>query len=341
MNGLIHVTAVDAEGCVATDTINIQIGQVTADIGNDTTLCGSGSLTLDAGAGAGGSPTYLWNTGATTQSIVSTIAGDYSVLMTTNIGCIDRDTITVTFSSPVVNLGNDISICQGSIVTLDAGNPGATYLWTDQGSGQTTQIVTGTTAGEYHVYVTDIHGCQGADTVIVAIHTTPTGTVDPSFQTNYDIADGDINLAFGQPTGGTYAGTAVTGGVFNTTGAGNGTHVITYTFTDVVTGCTGTADTTLVVSTTTSVSGIENGSELKVAPNPFTNQFRVVMTNTSLQSSYTLVSSNGNEVTSGVLNSNGSISSATISGQGLALGVYYLIVKNEQGMVATKVVKTR
>ena len=253
----------------------------------------------------------------------------------------DTDTTTISISNVQVNLGNDTSICAGSSITLDAGNTGATYNWAFAANGQTTQTVIGTAAGEYHVHVTDVNGCQRYDTLVLTVHALPIVTVDPAFGTNYDVADGNITLAFGQPTGGTYSGTGVTGGLFNTLSAGNGTHAITYTFVDGATGCAGTVDTTITVSTTTSVGGIEKGSELNVAPNPFNNQFRVVMTNTSITSSYILVSSNGNEVKSGVLNSNGSISSATISGQGLALGVYYLIVKNEQGMVATKVVKTR
>lgn len=61
------------------------------DLGNDTTIYQGESLILDAGnAGAA----YLWNTGATTQTIEVTVAGTYSVTVTTDCGD-DADEIEV------------------------------------------------------------------------------------------------------------------------------------------------------------------------------------------------------------------------------------------------------
>lgn len=59
-----------------------------------TDLCTGGSVTLTASAGA----SYLWNTGATTQAIVTGSAGDYYVTVDDGAGCIETsDTTTVTF----------------------------------------------------------------------------------------------------------------------------------------------------------------------------------------------------------------------------------------------------
>jgi len=60
-------------------------------LGNDTLLCSGGSLLLDA-ANAGAS--YVWNTGATTQTIPVSAAGDYSAIIYVN-GCKASDTIAV------------------------------------------------------------------------------------------------------------------------------------------------------------------------------------------------------------------------------------------------------
>ncbi|MDX1907965.1 MAG: hypothetical protein SF053_13100, partial [Bacteroidia bacterium] len=57
------------------------------------------------------------------------------------------------WSQPVVNLGANPIAC-GSY-TLDAGNPGAAYLWS---TGDVTQTLTVTTSGIYWVDVTDING---------------------------------------------------------------------------------------------------------------------------------------------------------------------------------------
>src|SRR5205823_489017 len=58
-----------------------------------TTFCVGGNVKLSA---PGGYTNYLWNNGATTSSIVTSVAGDYSVLVTNTNGCMGRsDTITV------------------------------------------------------------------------------------------------------------------------------------------------------------------------------------------------------------------------------------------------------
>ena len=53
-------------------------------------------------------------------------------------GCLAvRDSIDVTTNaSPVVNLGNDSTVCDS--LQLDADNAGATYLWS---TGETTQTI--------------------------------------------------------------------------------------------------------------------------------------------------------------------------------------------------------
>lgn len=68
------------------------------DLGADTNLCFNHSITLDAGAGFA---SYLWNTGATTQTIsldsltFSIGNNDYSVEVTNSNNCSNSDTITL------------------------------------------------------------------------------------------------------------------------------------------------------------------------------------------------------------------------------------------------------
>ncbi len=72
--------------------------------------------------------------------------------------------------SVVVNLGNDTAICTQSSLSLNAGNPGATYLWNN---GSTSQSVTAATAGAYIVTVTDAGGCVGIDTLNLTLKPLP------------------------------------------------------------------------------------------------------------------------------------------------------------------------
>ncbi|WP_461305114.1 Ig-like domain-containing protein, partial [Aureisphaera sp.] len=127
----------------------------------------SGPTTGDGTATAnpsGGTPpyTYSWSPGGeTTQTITGLSAGDYTVTVTDANGCSDIATVTVNpgtcqglsvtaTSTPVsCNGGSD-----GTATASISGGVGAFgYLWSP--GGQTTQSISGLTAGSYTVTVTD------------------------------------------------------------------------------------------------------------------------------------------------------------------------------------------
>lgn len=140
------------------------VTSVTVTLGPDTTLCGG--TVLDAG-----NPgySYLWSTGATTQTITVGTSGLYSVVVSDSLGCTGRDSVLLNISAPpIVALGADTAVCD--TVTLDAGNPGSSYLWS---SGDTSQTVS-VGAGTFAVTVTNTAGCIGADTIVVSLVAPPT-----------------------------------------------------------------------------------------------------------------------------------------------------------------------
>jgi PKD repeat protein len=69
-------------------------------------------------------------------------------------------------AAPVVALGNDTAICSSNTLTLDAGNAGASYLWS---TGETSQTIDVNTPGSYSVMVTVGTGCSSSDTMHVAV----------------------------------------------------------------------------------------------------------------------------------------------------------------------------
>ncbi|GAB4413751.1 MAG: hypothetical protein OHK0039_20970 [Bacteroidia bacterium] len=79
-------------------------------------------------------------------------------------------TATALPAQPVVNLGPDFVACDAA--TLDAGNPGATYLWS---TGATTQTIAITTSGIYWVDVTQ--GGTTRDSISATILATPSPPV--------------------------------------------------------------------------------------------------------------------------------------------------------------------
>ena len=106
------VTASDSNGNTDSDDVIVTVNSITANAGADVTIDEGQSTTLNASDGG----SYLWNTGATTQSItVSPLSTQtYTVTVTQN-GCEDTDEVKVTVNpstgSVTANAGQDMSIC--------------------------------------------------------------------------------------------------------------------------------------------------------------------------------------------------------------------------------------
>ena len=69
------------------------------------------------------------------------------------------------FELPEMPFSSNVSTC-GSTLTLDAGNPGATYLWSNNSRGQ--QLVV-TQSGFYEVEITSPNGCTTTASTIVSL----------------------------------------------------------------------------------------------------------------------------------------------------------------------------
>lgn len=135
-------------------------------IGNDTTLCDASTINLNAGAGF---DSYLWNNGATTQSIVVSTPGVYSVTAVHSSGCTRTDAVNIS-AQLYANLGNDITNCPNETVIL---NPGVfdAYLWTG-GTTNPTYTVNPSSTTTYGVTVND-NGCYSNDQITVNVNTLP------------------------------------------------------------------------------------------------------------------------------------------------------------------------
>jgi len=149
-----------------TATIN---EQPLINLGNDTLICPGTSVTLNSATATAG-VSRTWNTGATTQTITVNTAGTYSVQVSTP-KCTAKDTIIVGIAPlPAANLTDTIAICNGTNAVLNAGNAGATFLWS---TGQTTQNISVSTGGPYKVTVTNTHHCSISDTSFVVVNPVP------------------------------------------------------------------------------------------------------------------------------------------------------------------------
>lgn len=109
--------------------VEILTNDLMVDLGNDTTICVDEILTLDAGTGQ----SFVWNTGALTQTIDVDTAGTYWVEVTNANGCTDFDDIEVTEYGVANQLSNQwyfgeqagIEFTNGPIAILDNNNQDA------------------------------------------------------------------------------------------------------------------------------------------------------------------------------------------------------------------------
>jgi uncharacterized repeat protein (TIGR01451 family) len=111
--------------------------------------------------------TYVWSTGATTQTIGSLPEGNYSVTITDALGC--SNAATTTLKKKLTVTGS--VVCSGSNTgTAGALLAGATapvsYVWSN---GQTGPGLSNLSSGNYGVTATDANGCNSSGQTMVSI----------------------------------------------------------------------------------------------------------------------------------------------------------------------------
>ena len=145
---------------------------------------------------------FNWSTGETTRIITVTEPNTVSVSITNSDGCVS-DTVTtlVIEARPIVDIGPDLTICQGDVINdLDAGNPGATYAWTINGANSVTtqtQPVDTSVPGTFRYAVTivdPISFCVNSDSVDITIQEQPDVTIVANQTTGCGNDDGSLDI---------------------------------------------------------------------------------------------------------------------------------------------------
>lgn len=181
------ITATDASGCIAVDSVLIAVNALpVANAGTDVAVCAGSGVLLSASGGS----TYSWspsaglnNTNTSSPFASPAATTDYVVTVTDANGCSQNDTVTVTVNPlPVANAGTDVSICSGSSAVLSASG-GVSYSWgPSTGLSSTTinnPVADPTTTTSYTVTVTDANGCVNADVVVVTVNPQPVANAGP------------------------------------------------------------------------------------------------------------------------------------------------------------------
>ncbi len=195
-------------------------------------FCTGGSVTLTSTP----STTYRWSTGATTQSIVATTSGLYTVAV--NNGTCNslssvarRVTVNAIPSTPTISTSGATSFCAGKSVTLTSSSSSGN-LWSN---GANTQSITVATAGTYTVTVSNL-GCTSASSseATVTVYPSPVRpTISTSGPTTF-CSGGSVTLTSSSQTANLWSNGETTPSITVSTAG-------TYTVSTSSEGCTSTS----------------------------------------------------------------------------------------------------
>lgn len=222
------VTVTDNNGCVATQTVQINQTVILLLTSNGNTLACNGACSgvSTANASGGIAPyTYTWTSPAptvpanqSTQTANSLCVGTHTVIVADVNGCSSFGTVsfvappaitlTVNQTDPKCN-----SVCNGSITANASGGTGTlTYLW--QPGGSTATSLTNLCPGDYTVTATDANGCSQTQVVTITQPSSLTATFNNTNPTSCVLNDGTLSFV---PSGGVgpYTHTWTPGGSVN------------------------------------------------------------------------------------------------------------------------------
>lgn len=167
--GAYTIIVTDSTGC--SDTTSLVIPAATA-INLSTSVTpvtcpGGNNGSIDLTVSGGSAPyTYVWSNAASVEDISNIAAGTYSVVVTDNNGCQQNLTnIIVNQPAAITSPANITSVnCFGNSngaidITVSGGTAPYSYIWSN---GATTQDISGLSAGNYAVTITDANNCQAS-----------------------------------------------------------------------------------------------------------------------------------------------------------------------------------
>lgn len=160
---------ISSAGCSFRDSLNVtMIPSPPLFLGNDTSICVGAILHLNATGPSINS--WLWQDNSTSPTFDVSSPGIYFTEVTAVNGCKKKDSITVNLITlPLLDIGNDTTLCSGKSLRLNTNITGLNHLWSNGSTG--TEIIVNT-AGLYWVQI-DKAGCYKRDSINIAIKNSP------------------------------------------------------------------------------------------------------------------------------------------------------------------------
>jgi len=154
-------------GCNS-DTIysNIELkSEFSLDLGEDQNICSGETVTLKPTIDLNSEYSYLWSTGATTETLEVNKSGEYELTVTDqrdNQKITEKVLVTV-HDAPEINI-DDVLMIDGSPIQINIEKEGCTYLWS---TGETTSEIEISSPDDYSVMITSEYGCSNSKSFTV------------------------------------------------------------------------------------------------------------------------------------------------------------------------------
>ncbi len=172
--GVYTVEITDENGCMTEQTVTVTeyICSISSDVNSLNISCnGADDGQATAFLTVGSNPTFEWNTGETTGTIMGLGTGTYTVTITDDANCPSIQTVTIeqppainTTITNVVNVSCANDLTGSATVEALGGIGNLTYQWS---TGATTSTVENIGAGTYTATVTDENFCSTTIEAIV------------------------------------------------------------------------------------------------------------------------------------------------------------------------------
>lgn len=197
-SGTYTFNTLNVAGCDSVATLNLTVNPIPSAIisaSGATTFCQGGSVTLTASS-AGAGTTYLWSNGATTQSIVVTTSGTFTVTVTSAAGCSKTSLPATTTATPFVNASVTISSNASGVVTPTTS---VTFTATPVGGGSTPSYqwkLNGANVGTNSATYTNASWVNGDVVSVVMTSSAPCVNGSPASSNQITISVQNANAKF-------------------------------------------------------------------------------------------------------------------------------------------------
>lgn len=259
------VSVTDNNNCVNTDSMTVTVNPAPlANAGTDVAICIGNNTQLNASGGI----SYVWTpaSGLSNANIPNPVAAPattstYTVTVTDANSCTATDAVIVTVNPlPLVNAGNNISICTGDSTRLSASGA-SSYVWTPavalSNPNIANPVATPLATSTYTVTGTDANACVNSAHLVITVNPIPTAdfVMPPGICVNQNVAATYQGVSGGTATFNWFfdGGTVVSG-------SGRGPYTVNWN-------TAGTKNSTLTVTDNGCVSPVFNQSTT-VFPTP-------------------------------------------------------------------------